>query len=473
MKKIPFNINRWLGRPVSKMSLGSLPVYLGLGMALTFMLFGSYWLSAIGIGLFCYLALTLIDELGRGLPVDSLILFIASLQWIAGPVMAYAGWSNHYKYYMYVDEAEYMSLAVPGVFGLMIGLKLFKNRFNHKRIGYYFHRAHLELVRNPQLPYYLIGVGLVCSVLMGIVPSALRFVFFLLSNFKFIGVIYFLFSSSGKKWVVLGLTLFVSFLSALHYGMFHDFLLWTIFLGIYALNLYRIGWIKKMGIVLLGLAVIFSLQSVKREFRQQVWSSDYTGNESALFFSLVRDQFFEEEGNTSSAVIEDFVVRINQGWIISRLMFYVPAQEDFCHGETIDVAVRASLLPRFLAPNKALAGGQVNFERFTGFELKRTSMGMSLLGEGYVNFGKLGAALFLMCVGGVLSGVLRAVAICATKEPTAIFWVPLMFMYVVKAETELMVVLNYLIKSSLLIFISYLLFKQLAKTKILRKRRMH
>ena len=57
----------------------------------------------------------LLQEAGSDIPIESFILVIASAQWIVGPVLAYAGLSNHYKMHMYVPEAEYMTLAVPGV----------------------------------------------------------------------------------------------------------------------------------------------------------------------------------------------------------------------------------------------------------------------------------------------------------------------------------------------------------------------
>ncbi len=49
--------------------------------------------------------------------------------------------------------------------------------------------------------------------------------------------------------------------------------------------------------------------------------------------------------------------------------------QDYCH---------------VLAPKKAMAGGRANFERFTEPELpETTSMDISLVGEGYANYGVL------------------------------------------------------------------------------------
>jgi hypothetical protein len=113
--------------------------------------------------------------------------------------------------------------------------------------------------------------------------------------------------------------------------------------------------------------------------------------------------------------------------------------------------VKAAVLPRLLAPGKAAAGGQLNFERFTGFPLVGTSMGLSLLGEGYANYGVTGACLFLFLVGLVYSGALQLLFLIARRQPTVILWIPLIFLHVVKAESELLVTLNHLVKASVFV----------------------
>ena len=77
-------------------------------------------------------------------------------------------------------------------------------------------------------------------------------------------------------------------------------------------------------------------------------------------------------------------------------------------------------------------------------------MGMSLMGEAYANFGKMGI-LFLGFWGFVLSGFWNFLIRKSKKKIIILFFLPLIFLQVVKAETELVVVLNHMVKASILV----------------------
>jgi hypothetical protein len=74
---------------------------------------GGYIWSAIGIGISLYYFLKVIDNMGDKIPIIDLMTALAALQWIVGPYIDYHNKITHYKYYMYVDEATYMSFVVP------------------------------------------------------------------------------------------------------------------------------------------------------------------------------------------------------------------------------------------------------------------------------------------------------------------------------------------------------------------------
>ena len=118
-------------------------------------------------------------------------------------------------------------------------------------------------------------------------------------------------------------------------------------------------------------------------------------------------------------------------------------------------ALEATLLPRFIAPNKKMAGGKENYERFTGYELWTASMGISLLGEGYANFGVTGAWIFMFGCGLFFSLMLHLIIGAAKTRPSLILWLPLLFLQAIKAETELVVVMNYLVKATILVFLLF------------------
>jgi hypothetical protein len=314
--------------------------------------------------------------------------------------------------------------------------------------------------RYPLLPYYLIGTGFIFSFLIDYFPSSLAFPAYILSNIKFIGLIYLLFSDRiPNKTLVLAGAFLLTFLSSLKGAMFHDLLLWFAFIGMYAAYILRPGTGKKLAVLLLGFAFIFILQAAKDEYREKL-EREGRAEYVQKFLSSVDERLGAEESlpgmddMARSDNVERLVVRINQGWIISRIMTGTPRFYPHAGGETIVTALKASILPRILFPDKPKAGGRENYEKYVGFKLQSsTSMGISLLGEAYINFGVRGAWVFMFAFGLVSSFVIRQIFLLATKYPTIWLWFPLVMLHFVKAETELLVQLNFLVKSVILVFV--------------------
>lgn len=417
----------------------------------TSIMLNTYWLSALGIGMFSYFLTRLLFEIGRDIPIESLILVIASLQWILGPLMAYEGYSSHYKYYMYVPEDEYMRLAVPGVLFLAIGLYAFRS---DKRVAFLRNISNQTkeiVLKSKSLPYYLITIGFFFSLFGSHFPSSLAFPIYLLTNIKYIGIIYLLFSTSFKnKKVILFIVFILTFITSLKGALFHDFLLWMTFIGIYAAIVLRPSLIYKLLIITVAMLLIFVLQSAKEQYRNLLQESGQSGY-IEKFITSVDDSFTQNEDDSNN--VEKLVNRINQGWIISKIIERVPNIEPHTSGETIITAIKASLLPRFLYPDKPIAGGRANYEKYTGFPLtSSTSMGISLLGEAYINFGVVKAWIFMLFFGLFTSFVILQLFKLAYQYPTIWLWLPLIFLHFVKAETELLVQLNFLIKSIILVY---------------------
>jgi hypothetical protein len=79
-------------------------------------------------------------------------------------------------------------------------------------------------------------------------------------------------------------------------------------------------------------------------------------------------------------------------------------------------------------------------------------MGVSIVGEAYINFGKNGAVMFMMLWGLFLGKVWTWLLLKLKQNLLLLAFLPLIFLQVVKAETELVVVLNHLIKASIVVF---------------------
>ena len=423
-----------------------------------------YWLSSIGLGLTVSLAYLFIDNLGKTFPILELSLLLASMQWIIGPFQDYRLENKHYKYFMYVDESTYMTLVVPSMILFSFGA-LFWVRSNSFKNFLDDLELHLKSLK-PYVAYMLMIGGFACDFLQNSAPGALAFVFFLLSNLKYIGSAYYLYGTqSNARWYVFWGILGLTFISSIKAGMFHDFFLWSVFLfSIAALRL-KLSLLSKIFISVVGLFGIYILQSVKGDYREIIWKGKVSGSKYELFFDLVINKL---EGNTNNSdEIGEVNTRLNQGWIISAIMKNVPVKQSFAQGETIEEAIYASVLPRFLNPEKKQAGGRENFKRFTGLELgEGTSMGTSIIGEAYANFGNNGTYVFMLIWGLSLSYYWRILLKISKKNPTLILWIPILFLQVVKAETELVVVLNHLVKSSMLVFGVFWISRNVLKVQL-------
>jgi hypothetical protein len=403
-------------------------------------------LSYIGIVSVILVFIRFTIKIGKTLPIIELMLLIAGLQWIVGPLIEYHLPSFHYKYYMYVTEDVYMNFVVPAyiffVLGTLIGLKAYKGitlKIN-------------DIQRFKNYGVYIFVIGVFFDLISNSLPGTLGFVAFLLGNFKFAGAIILFFSKDQKLKKIFYISIGYLFLRAIQAAMFHDLILWSVFFYMFW-ALQNGPTLRKIYItILVGLLSLSTLQTIKGAYRAEIWKG-YQGNKLELFMNLFIDVALNNSSNSEALGGELNVARLNQGWIISAILNEVPNRTPFFKGSTILEAISASILPRFLNPNKKEAGGRENFMAFTGLSLgQNTSMGISIIGEAYGNFDNLGGILF-MGVWGLFLGLIWRILIKKAQSNYLFFaFLPIIFLQVVKAETELSVVLNHLVKAAIVVY---------------------
>ena len=395
-------------------------------------------------------------RLDQGLPIIQITAALACLQWLVGPLWYYLGNYSIQEMGMAVSEREYFSYAVPGTAAFCLGLFAIGYPLNQRRILAPVQKCH----------FFLIGLGLNGSALIGDVagrvgPESLAFAFFLLSQFRYVGVLYLWFSErTGSRWLA-GLCALPMFFSSGESAMFHDLLIWCGLLFSYWFASRRRTVVLKALIVVGSVLLAFTIQGVKKGYRDKVWNAQ----EAALTEEMVSfwKNFKELDRD---AIMENAMIRINQGWIVSRVLHYVPAGEPYARGETITTAVIAAAVPRVAYKDKAVAGGRDNFMRFTGLPInEQTSMNISLLGEGYANFGNGGGCVFLFIAG---LGIAMAFGSClkfTCTHPVFIFWIPLIFYQAIKAETDCTEIMNQIVKGGALAFTCYWVIEKFLPTK--------
>lgn len=395
-------------------------------------------------------------------PVRNLFAVLMILETLFGPIFQYhipylSLIPSSYK--MSVESAEYYAYVLPAVCFFILGLfsNIKKPQFEN-----------INLVEIEKLHYQKTGLalglilaGFLFTMLKGMAPSTLKFVFYLLAGFKFVGV-FLLVLGRGKYLVWLLIVYGYEVAESLRSGMFHDLLVWLFFLAFTFSIRYNFNLRFKIIGLVSFFALVITIQLIKAEYRKQLNSTEQGGSFAAAadIASDKLDARNEEEASQLQTV--ELVNRINQGWIISRVMYWVPRYESHAYGETIYKYLEAAFLPRIIAPNKLVAGDQAIFDKYTGLGLKgsTTSMGMSSLGDGYANFGIIGGWIFMFCYGYLFNLCLQYIGKLSQHMPVLILFVPVIFAYPVRPDCETQTILGHFVKSVILLVIIFFFFKK-------------
>ncbi|MCX6239092.1 MAG: hypothetical protein NTY07_16280 [Bacteroidia bacterium] len=438
----------------NKISLTAIFVFLMLVFYLTNITLDGW--SLISFVLFYFLFIKFVLDLGSEISIRHIIAIIAVLQYLVGASLGYqydAFIADIFR--MAVVRDTYFSFVLPATIAYLIGLYFPVERYKKETIikESSFYRSKGVL---------LIIVGFIAEFM-----PFLGFAGYLLAGLKYVGAFY-LFASPGKPkyyWIALvfGYLFFVKTLSS---GMFHEFILWGSFLVMMYYVLNPGTFWNRLTTISLGFLAIFLIQLVKPDFRALQARSGIQENRIALFTEVLKNKIYGDELWFSPKTTASNVVRLNQGWIVAKVMHNIPANRPFANGESINESITASLLPRFISPDKAIAGGRLNMQRYAGITLnKNTSMDIGQVGEAYANYGVGGGIVFMLILGFVFNLMLAFISRKSIDISDLIFWLPLLFLQVVKAETSLLTTLNHLVKASLL---TWFFFSPLGKNLIER-----
>lgn len=409
-------------------------------------------LALVGLGVFIFFTIRFFMRLGNDLPLKELIIMIATLQWVVAPILSYHFYTQSQFYYMSIDEDMYMAYNVPAIIAFSAGL--FITFFPRKYILNFGlgKLDEVEQIKYKKKGLFLFIVGLLTTFLVRFpIPPSLRFFLFLLTFLSYIGAFYLYRSNISYKWLWLLLAFSPTLFNATASSVFHEMFLWGGFIIVMYTFINKSSLITKLGLISMSVFIVILISSVKKEFRAQRSGNENVRGTAATqeFFSLINEQVVENKTTNNEEFAQDFVDRINQGWIIARVMYVVPEYEPFADGETIEDGLWAAIVPRVFVPDKMRAGGQTNFERFTGLTLTGTSMNLGIVGEAYGNYGSTGGIIFMFIYGFLFNIILHILRTKGIKTEEYLLWIPFLFLYSVKAEDDFGTSLNYLTKSAI------------------------
>jgi hypothetical protein len=417
--------------------------------------------------------LMVLDKLGKGIVLLEVIALFNSFIYLFMPLMGYMFYTrNNAKALMYVrfmpiPQAQYFELALPAITGFIILMcwpLSQKNGDDGASINLRIEDARELLRGNERTGLTLMIIGILSSLLLPILPQSFQYVFTLLFLSAFTGLLYVYFSGTTPlKRVYMVLFVIFILIGALQSGMFTivAYMGMTVF-SFFFLNRKTAFW-KKLLMFMMGVFVLIIIQSVKPEYRRQVLGKG-KDNQALELANLVSKKI-EGVGNLiSPEFMWPIYYRANQGFYVAMVQNYIPRVKSHDNGEKLLVVFASAFVPRFLWPDKPMAGGFHNMKYYTGFILRGYTMNVGPLGEGYGSFGVTGGILFVMFLGFLIRVVYRQVFVISKKLPLIIFWLPVLFYEVsYSGENDSLQIINSLVKSILFIYVIYKAFPTVLK----------
>lgn len=412
----------------------------------------SGWLP-LGVALSVFVAWHAI-EASRELPwIPGLTMTVACVQWVLAPWAVYAIVGDNPLTPMMVPATDYFAYAVPATCGLVVGLFLPMWR-EGRRVG------RPRVIESPisfqrTCTVMVVGGIFIRLFIKPLLPGGLGFAAYLVASLYIVGTCGLLLSNAPRwKWSAIAIVVLEAFLNTLD-AQYLDMMLVVGFLAVMYVYRFRVRGRTIVALVGAALLGLLAVNALKMAYRVVIRSEDIARDERLGAAGAIAGDIVSDPGNVFAASNLLYnLYRLNEGAIISRVLVWVPNSEPFAGGETITTAVRAALVPRVIAPDKARAGGFDNYTRFTGFALiGATSINIATAGEMYANFGRWGGVLGMLGYGVVIGWVYSLLARLSRRSPLWWAWAPYIFYSTVSAEMGTNEVLNQLTKALVILLI--------------------
>jgi len=436
--------------------------------------------ESCSVTLSCFYILYFIKNIELKVQIIELIGAGACILWLVMPIFFYHHFNEDnllartWVNFMPIESDQYYSFVLPGTIALLIGLH-FPFRGPKPFSGHIY--AEKIKARNQnftKISTILLLIGGISMLIRGYVPGAMAQVFEVLGNFIFASAFYAYFSDSIHRVLYISITVIIILFISIFSGMFGKLVFVSILASIImmAVRHTKINFVKKILTVGLGLSLIVILQSVKHEFRKNTWSgyagyTGYSGSSTTLFFNLIQEKI-----ENPSLIFGDelqlfgLAARLNQGLLISKVLYYIPQQQPYVGSGPITSAIIGGFVPRLLWPDKPESGGRANMLRYTGIKLQKVSMNVAPIGEAYGSFGPFGGIVFMFFLGFFFRWSFNKIMVTANTHPTLLLWVPSIYVLVVVVETDVLTIFNALTKSVLLVWVMYKVFKSVLKIQL-------
>ncbi len=442
-------------------------------MCVAFLSFFTEWATPLSLALAILTLIMLLDKLGKGIVLREIVAFLYVLSCLVMPLLGYAYYTSAnplaklWDKWMPVPYDTYFAYNLPAVsffcVALLLPFSASKDNEQGAMLRQLIHSIKRTLAGRRNGGLAMLVVGVITSFLNTHLPQELQFFGVLIFFGSFAGFLY-VYYSPGFRFKRLIMLSYVSFISlnAINGGMFTI----VAYMGITIASFLMIGrknsLIRKLGIFALAIVFFVVLQNVKLSYRNYIWRSSYEGNKLSLFGQLFLTDLQKGGGLFKANTFFPIYVSTNQGFNIAMVMRRIPAIRPFDNGNNLVKNFASALVPRFLWPDKPMAGGAYNMQYYTGLVVVGWSTNVGPLGEAYGSFGVVGGIVYMFFLGLFIRLVYGKVFNIAKKLPLLVCWLPVIFYQVISsAETDSLTVFNALIKSCFFVWLIYKVFPNL------------
>ena len=416
--------------------------------------------EALAVGVSLYVLLLFIHHIGERIALLECIGFIATLEILLVPATTY--WI--FPVSMPLESALYFSYALPACGAFLMGLFWFTKNGPETTHRQHLQAAHVYLQDKQTASIVLLLIGLSGFAVKMFLPNAPNIAGTLPAYCLFISAFYAYYSQTAYRLPILGIVVSILLAYTVRAGMFGDLFFWLMLMVIFgaASRSNPLTNRAKAVFVLSAFAFLLRIQSVKGEYRYNTWGyqrAERSGN-AGLLGELIADRLAHPEKLLNADHFFLSFVRFNQGIMIGNAMAKVPTHEAFAKGEVL-LSFVYPFVPRLLWPNKPQTGGYANIHRYTTLpQSENTSMNLSPLGEGYVNFGYAGI-VFALLYGLLLGGIFRYVFQVSARIPSLILWLPMLYIGCLTMETDVLSAWGSLVNNAIFIALLFGLLKRI------------
>ncbi len=422
--------------------------------------------SLIPASFFIVWLLHFIIKTNDGFLIRHIFVLMMALQYALGSTLSYE-FNTSETYKMVLPANDYFSYSFPSILLFSLGLFYKSEKANEDTVFSNVFSEFKKIKFKGNVLEFVLIFSLIIDISPPPIPQSFEFVLYILFYLKYAYICYHIITKPKINYILITIPVIFLAYKSVKIGMFHDLVTWAIFWGMSFCIRFKPSLKLKISFAVFFSIAIFAIQLTKAQYRQKTWGLESKGVESG--FSTFQTAFEEEaSGNFFSASkLTENIVRINQGWILCRVLDFVPHYENYAGFELVYKYVEAAFLPRAFAPDKLNAGDKELFGKYTGLKLtENTSMGLGFPADAWISFGKLGGWLMIFLYGIIINLTLKYFERLIYKFPYLFFFLPVIYIYPIRPDCETQTSFGHLIKT--LFIITFLAYRVFPKVNIRR-----